>query len=103
MIKVENLENFKEVGYWLLTIFGIGVTWGHSQSRISSAEKTNAKTSQLLQDHIKDCQAAGYITTPAHDRLQQDCQKLWMSELAHIKDTLVEMRDEIKELRSKPT
>jgi hypothetical protein len=86
------MENFKDVVYWVATVFGIGVTWGHSQRRIYNLESK-------VSEHMQDSKESNYLTTSHHDRLQMDCQKLWMSELAHIKDTLADMRQEIKDIK----
>lgn len=86
------MEGFKDVAYWIATVFGIGVTWGHSQRRIYNIETK-------VEEHIKDNKDSGYLTAIHHDRLQMDCQKLWMAELMHIKETLAEMRQEIKDMR----
>lgn len=93
------MEQFRDVTYWVAAILGIGVSWGHSQRRIKQAEQANHETAKLLKEHVQEQKANGLVTLSSHDRMQRDCQKLWMSELGHLRELAAAQISENKEIR----
>ena len=85
-------ENMKE--YWGIVVAAATflVGYGDMRRRVGNTEKK-------IGEHMEDHKGSSFITMPQHDRLQRQCQELWKSEFAHIKDALDEMKQDIKELR----
>lgn len=75
--------------------------WFDMKRRVVSNQKELIKISKSIDTHLQDHKNARFISETQHDRLQADCQKLWLAEFVHIRSTLDKIETDIREMRSR--
>lgn len=87
------MEELKGFIYPLATAIGLGAVWGDLKRRLGNIERRQ-------EAHDDRHEKERYVSQDSLDRTQIRCREQWKGELKHISETLLEIKQDIKDLRT---